>query len=252
MTVPPSAVARIAPLLAAGHVDADDGDVGRAAGGRRRRRARRDRVAGVGDHHRVGQAGRRAAASRLAPRSGTTPMVRPAPARAGGGQATASRTCRRRRSTATVGARRWRRTRATTRAVSAGAPQTSITASARRGGEVVGQHGGDASGRTGSRGRRPGTCSRAAVPARQAVVDAQRGQRERDQGGDPVADARGRAGDSGPTSSTVPTSMPPEPVTGFCILPRRRRRSRAPRRARRRRRRRAVPRRAGGRTRRRG
>ena len=27
-------------------------------------------------------------------------------------------------------------------------------------------------------------------------------------------------GDSGPTSSTVPTSMPPEPVTGFCILPR--------------------------------
>ena len=27
-------------------------------------------------------------------------------------------------------------------------------------------------------------------------------------------------GDSGPTSSTVPTSMPPEPVSGFCILPR--------------------------------
>ena len=26
--------------------------------------------------------------------------------------------------------------------------------------------------------------------------------------------------DSGPTSSTTPTSMPPEPVTGFCILPR--------------------------------
>ena len=30
------------------------------------------------------------------------------------------------------------------------------------------------------------------------------------------------SGDSGPTSSTVPTSMPPEPVSGFCILPRRR------------------------------
>ncbi len=27
-------------------------------------------------------------------------------------------------------------------------------------------------------------------------------------------------GESGPTSSTVPVSMPPEPVTGFCILPR--------------------------------
>ena len=28
------------------------------------------------------------------------------------------------------------------------------------------------------------------------------------------------SGESGPTSSTVPTSMPPEPVSGFCILPR--------------------------------
>ncbi len=28
------------------------------------------------------------------------------------------------------------------------------------------------------------------------------------------------SGDSGPTSSTMPMSMPPEPVTGFCILPR--------------------------------
>jgi hypothetical protein len=28
------------------------------------------------------------------------------------------------------------------------------------------------------------------------------------------------SGLSGPTSSTVPMSMPPEPVTGFCILPR--------------------------------
>ena len=28
------------------------------------------------------------------------------------------------------------------------------------------------------------------------------------------------SGDAGPTSSTVPTSMPPEPVSGFCILPR--------------------------------
>src|SRR6478735_8319030 len=28
------------------------------------------------------------------------------------------------------------------------------------------------------------------------------------------------SGDSGPTSSTVPTSIPPDPVSGFCILPR--------------------------------
>ena len=28
------------------------------------------------------------------------------------------------------------------------------------------------------------------------------------------------SGESGPASSTVPVSMPPEPVTGFCILPR--------------------------------
>jgi hypothetical protein len=28
------------------------------------------------------------------------------------------------------------------------------------------------------------------------------------------------SGESGPTSSTVPTSMPPDPVSGFCILPR--------------------------------
>ena len=28
------------------------------------------------------------------------------------------------------------------------------------------------------------------------------------------------SGESGPTSSTTPVSIPPEPVTGFCILPR--------------------------------
>ena len=42
----------------------------------------------------------------------------------------------------------------------------------------------------------------------------------RHQGGDPVPHREARAGDSGPTSSTVPTSMPPDPVSGFCILPR--------------------------------
>ena len=28
------------------------------------------------------------------------------------------------------------------------------------------------------------------------------------------------SGESGPACSTVPVSMPPDPVTGFCILPR--------------------------------
>ena len=28
------------------------------------------------------------------------------------------------------------------------------------------------------------------------------------------------SGESGPASSTTPVSIPPEPVTGFCILPR--------------------------------
>ena len=59
----------------------------------------------------------------------------------------------------------------------------------------------------------------AAVPAGELVVDVQRGQRERHQGGDPVARGAARAGSRGPTSSTVPTSIPPEPVTGLCILP---------------------------------
>ena len=62
----------------------------------------------------------------------------------------------------------------------------------------------------------------AAVPARQVVVDPQRRQRERHQGRDPRPRRAGRAATSGPTSSTMPISMPPEPVTGFCILPRRR------------------------------
>ena len=50
----------------------------------------------------------------------------------------------------------------------------------------------------------------------------------------------GRAGTSGPTSSTVPTSMPPEPVSGFCILPRVATMSRTAGPDRRRRRRRVV------------
>ncbi len=35
-----------------------------------------------------------------------------------------------------------------------------------------------------------------------------------------LSPGRRPSGDRSPTSSTVPTSMPPEPVSGFCILPR--------------------------------
>ena len=44
-------------------------------------------------------------------------------------------------------------------------------------------------------------------------------ERERHQGGHPVAHREPERATAGPTSATVPMSMPPEPVTGFCILP---------------------------------
>ena len=85
MTVPPLGGGQDRAALAARDVDADDGDVGRPAG-RGDRVAQRDRVAGVGDHDLVGEPG--AASSRSASAWwGTTPMVRPAPGVAGGGEA---------------------------------------------------------------------------------------------------------------------------------------------------------------------
>ena len=63
-TVPPSAVARTAPCSAPGHVDADDGDVGR----RPDRGGDGQRVGGVGDDDPVGQPGG-AQRGGLAPRS---------------------------------------------------------------------------------------------------------------------------------------------------------------------------------------
>ena len=106
----------------------------------------------------------------------------------------------------------------TIRLVMAGAPQTSITARLSSLGRSSGM---TAAIERPKRTAYPsaGTCSLLAVPAREAVLDDERGQGEGDEGGDAVADRRPR-GDSGPTSSTVPTSMPPEPVSGFCILPR--------------------------------
>src|SRR3954471_3834555 len=110
------------------------------------------------------------------------------------------------------------RARCTTRSVAAGAPQTSSTASATSSGR--------SSGSTAAIDRANstavpavGTCSlRPSQPASASVT----------RSGVRVSDTRvatrwpgsSPSGDSGPTSSTTPISIPPEPVTGLCILPR--------------------------------
>ena len=212
-TVPPSAVARIAPCSAPGHVDADDGDVGRRpdaprrppAGRWRRRRppvgqarprsARRPRASVADQPGQRGRRRRRRAAARrqgagLARRArGRRPTAAPVALAPPGRSAPARRTRRARRAT---------------------------TAS----GQVVGQHGGDRAGEQDRRALAPAPARERPSQRASPSVIAQRGQRERDQGGHPVADGAGPSGDSGPTSSTTPMSMPPEPVTGFCILPR--------------------------------
>ena len=205
-------------MLAAGHVDADDGDVGRTAGAPRPRpRSATGSRASASDDL-VGEPGRRSR-SRLA-------LDRARRRRCG--------RRRRRRAAASdsepdlpappITATRpgvdprvatyWR----TTRAVSAGAPQTSITASASSAGR--------SSGSTAAieRPKRiacpsAGTCSeRPSQPARPSVIAAASGSAR--PASRPGRRPPGRAATRGPTSSTVPTSMPPEPVTGFCILPR--------------------------------
>nr|BFF26282.1 hypothetical protein GCM10025732_42470 [Glycomyces mayteni] len=85
-------------------------------------------------------------------------------------------------------------------------------------GEVVGDRGGDGAAEEDG-GARCGDLLGTAVPALQTISDAQRGEGEGDEGGDLLADFEAERG-AGPTASTVPMSMPPEPVTGFCILPR--------------------------------
>ncbi len=65
MTVPPCGGGQDRAVLAAGHVDADDGDVGRPAGGRDGR-GQGQRVAGVGDDDGVGQSACRASSCGLA------------------------------------------------------------------------------------------------------------------------------------------------------------------------------------------
>ena len=121
-------------VLAAGHVDADHGDVGRAAG-RGDRLGEGDRVAGVGERDLVGEAGAREQA-RASASIGTTPIVRGRARRPRG---------RQRQRAGLAGAAdhgddagQAASYAATTRAVSAGAPQTSITARASSAGRSSG------------------------------------------------------------------------------------------------------------------
>ena len=107
----------------------------------------------------------------------------------------------------------------TTRSVSAGAPHTSSTA--RDSGT------GRSSGSTAAMDRpnriawpAQGTCSdRPSQRARPSVMAS--GVRLRETRVAIRSPGFRPSGESGPTSSTTPVSMPPEPVTGLCILPRR-------------------------------
>ena len=149
--------------------------------------------------------------------TGTTPTVRLAPAR----WAAASESeplLPAPPMTATVGTRPRATYCSTTRAVSAGAPATSMTAIARRGGRSSG---------TVAAIVRPkriacpsqGTCSlRPSQRARPSVIT--KGVRLSETRVVTCWPTVTSSVACGPTSSTTPTSMPPDPVTGFCILPR--------------------------------
>ena len=179
-------------VLAAGHVHADHGDVGRPAQRRGHRRGQRHRVAGVGEHHRR-RPGRPATSRSRSAALGTTPTVRRRRP-AGPRPATATALARAADHRAPVRRRRSRRRR--TRAVSAGAPHTSSTARASSGSRSSGS---TAAIERANRIACPahGTCSLRPVPAGQAVGDRQRGEGQRHQRGDPVAglepQRRGRA-----------------------------------------------------------
>ena len=183
ITVPPSAVARIAPCSQPGtstQTTVTSAGPPSACGDRRRQR---DRIAGVGERDLVGQPGR-AQRSRSAS-TGTTPTVRAAPAR----RAAASDSeplLPAPPSTATVTLVRRPYAARTTRSVSAGAPHTSSTARASSRSRSSGSTAAiERANRIACPAR--GTCSlRPSQPA-QPVGDRQRRQGQRDQRGDPVA-----------------------------------------------------------------
>ena len=92
ITVPPWRGGQDRAALAAGHVHADHGDVGRAARPADRR-GHADRVAGVGDHDLVGQPGAPRSAGSASPlvRDDADDLARPRPG--GRPPPTASRSC---------------------------------------------------------------------------------------------------------------------------------------------------------------
>ena len=145
------------------------------------------RAAGVGDDDLVGQS-RCRAAGRPRARTATTPMRRPAPASAAAASESEPDLPAPPR-THTVGATPRAAYSPTTRATRAGAPQTSMTMRARSGLRSSGSRAAmDRPKRiawpwAGTRSERP------SQPA-QAVGDDERGQGQRDQRGDPVADGQ--------------------------------------------------------------
>ena len=225
-----------APCSQPGHVDADDGDVGRAArrlhGG-----GQRDRVAGVGERRRR----RRAPAARSASASrstGTTPIVRAAPARRAAASASEP-LLPAPPMTATTGGRPWPTYRATTRAVSAGAPQTSITASASSVGQVVGQPGGDGAAEEDrvARRRAPARCARPSGRGRRRCAAASASATPGWRSGRPAARPSGAAGADLLDGADEHAAGAGDRVVHLAAGSRR---SRAPRPGRRRRRRRAC------------
>ena len=183
MTVPRSAVARIAPPSQPGtSTQTTVTSAGPPAAGRRRRAAR----SGRGRRRpRPRRRGRRRAAARPRPRAGTTPMVRCAPASRAAARLSEPdlpaaadhgdhRAVRRTRSTTRRGQRRG--------AADVHHRQAELGRAGRRAAPRR------SSGRRGRRTRRTGTCSLRPSQRGQAVLDDERGEGQRDQGGDPVAD----------------------------------------------------------------
>ena len=196
-------------MLGAGHVDADDGDVG----GRRRPRppTASGSVASATTTRSASPAARSAAASASLRTTPVSSVARPARRAASDRRAGLP-------GRAEDDDRARAALRSTTRAVAAGRPQTSRTAGRpRRAGRRAGRR--RSSGRRGSRVPAAGTCSdRPSQPARPSVMRSGVSVSEtRVATRCPTAQPERRLG---PTASTTPMSMPPDPVTGFCILPR--------------------------------
>ena len=216
MTVPPLGGRQDGAALAAGDVDADHGDVGRAAGG-------------------AATASRRATGSRA---SATTTSSASPLSRSSVGLGLVRDDADRARAPASRAAARLQRA-ATCRPADDGDDRRRCAVDAaahdprgeRRGAADVHdrQAQSRAAGRRGARPRwsgRRGSRSRRRAPARERP--SQRARPSSITSGVRVSETRVATRsptarpsvDSGPTSSTVPISMPPEPVTGFCILPR--------------------------------